>query len=563
MKNLFLSILFCISTTAFSSSKEAQLDSASNSTLSEWAYELLNIPKLKANNRKEIVVAVIDDAFLLSHKGIKDFIYTNADEIPNNNIDDDKDGYIDNYTGWDVSDNDADVTLPKGFEEAYYHGTFIASTIAKVAQYAFGDKAPQVVKILPVKCLSDNTTKTAIVDGYKGIQYATLMGADIICCAWSGGITSVENHEIVQEALRRGILLLAAAGNEQSKTAGIPSSITGVYSISAFDSTYKKLDKANYHAKVDLSLPGENVKASYPIANNAWFYSHGTSAATGLAVGCASVLMAYSEDVNYAEVMNALKSTAVPIEEHNPAYCGRLGAGYPNLTEALQYLSSSEGKNTHNSKRPEGSFIISKKFKKKDWEVSPNGTYQAIRFTPEVRSKKDFKKIIQIANHDSVVYEGDLETIAGGIEIEGSEAWVIYPSLEKLPKSIKMNYEVLPLDSTILFCSGTKEINTLYGVISDGSDKENYANNCACKWQITVSENKRVHLSFKEFSTEAKVDFVWLFDGTIPHQDAIIAKFSGNKIPPVIISRTNKVLVWFVTDNLNTEEGWVLEFEER
>jgi hypothetical protein len=98
------------------------------------------------------------------------------------------------------------------------------------------------------------------------------------------------------------------------------------------------------------------------------------------------------------------------------------------------------------------------------------------------------------------------------------------------------------------------------GIITDNSNSGNYANNSSCKWQITAPENTRIHFEFSEFNTEANVDFVWLFDGTGTLPENIIAKFSGTKIPLPVTSRTNKVLVWFVTDSHNTGTGWKVHF---
>ena len=97
-----------------------------------WAYDSINIP-ISANINADIrpvVVAVVDDAFRLSHKEISRFVYTNSLEIPNNQIDDDGNGYIDDTAGWDISDHDNDVSVLPGREMEFYHGSYIASIIS-------------------------------------------------------------------------------------------------------------------------------------------------------------------------------------------------------------------------------------------------------------------------------------------------------------------------------------------------------------------------------------------------------------------------------------------------
>lgn len=62
-------------------------------------------------------MAVVDDGFRLSHKTLKNYIYTNEKEVPGNFQDDDQNGYVDDVQGWDASDGDNDVALPKGREK--------------------------------------------------------------------------------------------------------------------------------------------------------------------------------------------------------------------------------------------------------------------------------------------------------------------------------------------------------------------------------------------------------------------------------------------------------------
>ena len=65
---------------------------------SEKAYA--QFPQLRDQKSNEIIVAVIDNGVDINHQDLKDKIWINTDEIPNNNIDDDKNGYIDDYMGW-------------------------------------------------------------------------------------------------------------------------------------------------------------------------------------------------------------------------------------------------------------------------------------------------------------------------------------------------------------------------------------------------------------------------------------------------------------------------------
>ncbi len=540
------------------------VDSTKSVKLSNKAYEALNIPALTIPIEREIVVAVVDDGFRLSHNSLKGFIYTNRNEIPGNQKDDDLNSYIDDYRGWDISDSDNDVSVRKGSEKEYYHGTFIASLITNIAFDCFGEKAKEKIKILPVKVLSDNTTSTYIRDGYQGIKYAMQMGADIICCPWSGGTPTNEEKAIINEALQKNILIIGAAGNQYQEKIDFPASITGILAVASLDTLFRKKENSNYGMQIDLALPGEMVKAAHPIADNAWFYGEGTSAAAGLTAGCAAVLKAISPNANPQEIMEALKNTATPLDSLNPKYAGKLGAGLPNLSKAVDYLLNPNKRFAYfNSSRTKGTIYIAQKENRTTWDIQPQGAFRAINIIPDIINKKDLEKRISIFQQDSLFFEGKLIDLKGGVEIPGSQASLRFASNKKkdMPTDLKINYFVQTIDSTTLYCEGTQYINADSGVITDNSGNDNYANNCACKWQINAKNSQKITFNFTEFDTEAKVDFVWLFDGTAPIQENIIAKFSGSNIPPSVTSRTNQVLVWFVTDKQNTGAGWTLQFE--
>ena len=86
------------------------------------------------------------------------------------------------------------------------------------------------------------------------------------------------------------------------------------------------------------------------------------------------------------------------------------------------------------------------------------------------------------------------------------------------------------------------------------------ANRVDCKWLITVPVDKRVRLEFDAFDTQAKTDFVWIFEGEGTLPENILAKFGGPDFPPIVISGSNQVLVWFVTDGSVTSNGWGLNY---
>lgn len=528
-----------------------------------WAYEALHIPQLASESptKAPIIVAIVDDGFRLSHTLIKDFIYRNPKELAGNRKDDDLNGYADDLTGWDVSDSDAEVGFPQGRENVFYHGTIMAGIVANVAQKAYGNNASKMIKILPVKVLGDQATNTYFSDGYKGIKYAIDQGADIICCAWSGGTASPAERSVILEAQRKGIIVVGSAGNLYSEKVYPPASIEGAVAVSGLDTTLHKLSTANYGMRIDLSAPGDKVWSASAFGDTYHTYGTGTSAAAALVTGCLTILKSKFPLLNTA-LVEALTNTATPLEAQNLSYAGKLGAGLPHLENALKYLDDPATQAlAFNPQRTKGKIVLPKKNSKVNaWHIAPLGSYKGIRLTAEGWKQKEEGYPVLVKTGDSTYINGTLKDLETGILVPGNDAQIILPEHAKRPKNLTFNYFVETVDSSLLYCQNLVTLTQPTGLISDGSEMDRYANKSSCKWQITAPAGKRIRIEFTELDTEANMDFVWLFDGQNTIPEYLMAKFSGQKLPPSIVSRTNEVLVWFLSNETTTGKGWEFRY---
>jgi len=563
---LILVFFFFLDALSFSAvcqeNQDIQADS-SIAKLSYGSYQAIHPPKLQAPKlNRPVVVAVVDDAFRLSHQDFEGFIFENPDERPENQIDDDGNGKIDDYQGWDIADQDKLVSLPDGLSNSFYHGTFICSSITTVLKMCFGEQAKDLVKILPVKVLSDFSRLPDYSSGYLGIEYAIGQEADIICCAWSGGQPTEEQKAIVQKALDMGIIVIGAAGNAYSSRADPPGSLPGVLTVGGLDSLLRKTTSSNYGPAIDLVGPAQNVKAAYPLTDNSYFYGEGTSGATGIVSGCAAVLKALRPEMNAETIKDALINTARPVENTNQPFTGRLGAGIPDLTKAVRFIQEDGDNNDYFiNTRPEGKIFVQGGTQQAKWELSPNGTYHGFNFFVKNLKKASQRSILRFYTSDTLWYDSDLKSLPKRVFIPGSKVSIEYERRKIGPNtSFELQYEAVAIDSTTIFCSDIRYFQIPEAEFSDGSGLENYANNCSCKWQITAPEGQRIKIEFSEFQTQGSVDFVYLFDGESTIPGNMIAKFSGPDIPMIVTSRTNKVLVWFVTDASITDQGWVLKY---
>ena len=550
--------LFCLS--MLFQNISGQNDPMSNENA--WLGKLLNLPiKNFTRPAKQIVIAIIDDGFRFTHKDLEDFIFHNPDEIPGNFIDDDNNGYIDDCSGWDVSDNDNDATLPEGREYEYYHGTAIAGIITGILKSTYGPDAGKFVKILPVKALSNQSGNTAILDGYDGVKYALSLNPDIICCAWSGGTPSDREKSIVEQADKKGIIIIASSGNFFAEKDEYPALLPGVWDIAATDSLNKKMPNSNYSMRVDFVVPGVNIKAPFPIADNSYFKPEGTSVSAAVMTGCAGIIKLAFPYGKKEIIEEALKNTAIPVDSINIRYCGKLGTGIPDIQKALEYLSQPENRfRFQNPRLTKGTLVFNTRIKEQLINVSPHGTYSGIFLHIQYSIPDKIKGFIKIFNSDTVLNKQLISQLPKSMYIRGSSFGIEINAPSKTLKNLKIDYYFKTIDSTRLFCNGIKYYRDTAGEFTDGSRSENYANNCSCKWLIIAPAGKRIKFEFSEFDTQAKTDFVWLFDGEAAIPENIIAKFSGPDIPPAVTSGTNKVLVWFVTDENVTGKGWKLKY---
>lgn len=537
-------------------------------SLKKWAYDSIHIPLNKdvRLKNKPIIVAVIDDGFNINHKAIKDFIYKNPYEKNNNSIDEDENGYIDDISGWDISDNDNDVSVPDKQKNYFYHGTYIASIITKIASLHFKSIASERIKIMPIKVLQDKANSTYIKDGYKGIKYAIDNGANVICLAWSGGNPSVEEIQVIKEANDKGILMIASAGNFNEEKVLFPSAFSDIISVAGVNRHYEKEQNSNYGMEVTISAPGEEVFGAHAVKENAYFFDSGTSPATGIVAGCAAILLSKSYVTNMLDVKEAIVNASTLFEVNKNRYKGKMGAGIINLEKAIEYSLQKVKKNTHfSSKRTRGYITFNDMTSREELSMNLGDGFYGVYIKPNLSNIKNQEKYsIAISINDTLWNSYNLAELPSNLFVPSPSLKLSFEKHIKKKDVVKLEYYGKPIDSTKMFCQD--ELTYIYkesgnGVLDDGSAFNNYSNNCSCRWIITAPVDKKIKFVFEFIDTEPNVDFVYLINGQTAIPDRIFAKFSGNNMPPIVFSLSNEVLIWFVTDSQKNGKGWRFNYE--
>lgn len=556
MQNIKLIILLTITVSA-------QLLASNNN----WFMDSINTPQNIAprSAKDKIVIAIVDDGVRGTHKDIKDFIWQNPKETPANRLDDDGNGYVDDINGWDISDHDNNTAPPPDRLDTYYHGTHLAGIVTQIARSAYGNLAPDIISIMPVKCLADQAGKTYIKDGYKGIEYAVKANADIIICAWGVGHISPHESKILQQAHEKGILIVASAGTFPEEKDQYPAADENVLAVAALDRRDQKIEKTNYGLFVDLSAPGIDITSASSLSDTAYQIRQGSSMSAAIVAAAAAIIKTQHPSYSPQMITACLKNSAQNIEMINPGFNAKLGAGKLDIKAAIRSTLFEKNTEEQNlSLNPQGYlYYHNSKRKLAAWTIKPTGPFKGLRFKPVFIKGKPGKTIINFYTDDSpdskLVASYPLSKLPESVYIPGTSAHItIQPKSANRKFQMLLQYKAQPIKFSELYCSGTMYL-TEEGSFDDGSGQNDYSQNSDCKWLITAPQGKVIHFKFTEFDTEAKTDLLYFFNGKGTHEK-IMAIFSGPNIPPELTTWQNQTLVWFVTDTKNQGKGFKSQY---
>lgn len=207
------------------------------------------------------------------------------------------------------------------------HGTFVAGVVNLVAP----DAQVRAFRVLDTAGRGNGydiarAIISAVQDGCKVINLSMVMSAS------HGAI-----DDAIEYARNQDVLVVAAAGNDAADSDRFPARDSYTLSVAAIDSLNLKADFSNYGSHVDVCAPGTGILA--PFLDTLYAEWDGTSFAAPFVAGQAALLLAANPSATWDDVVDAITSTAVSIDDLNPAYAGKLGAGLIDPAAALAALS--------------------------------------------------------------------------------------------------------------------------------------------------------------------------------------------------------------------------------
>ncbi|MBU2263726.1 S8 family serine peptidase [Patescibacteria group bacterium] len=316
----------------------------------------------------DIVIAILDSGVQINHPDLQSNIWLNKKEIVNNNIDDEKNGFIDDINGWDFINNVPDPA-PKfkpGFtEDGILHGTIIAGIAAASGNNAAGIAGVTwKAKIMPLKVLDDKGDGS-VSKVLKAVDYAIANGANIINLSFVGFGYSKSLDDAIKRAYDAGVIVVAAGGNEVGhgngyyldQTPMYPVCLDGangenrVIGVAATDTIDQKANFSSFGNKcIDIAAPGVSVFSTVIYSPDNYIKDHffnkyyngywsGTSVAVPMVSGAIALIESANPTLDRNEIIKALLDNTDNISRINPTYLAQLGKGRLNVAAAVNYAS--------------------------------------------------------------------------------------------------------------------------------------------------------------------------------------------------------------------------------
>lgn len=279
-----------------------------------------------------VIVAVIDTGIRYTHKDLASQMWINPGETgldaqgknkATNGIDDDQDGYKDNVYGINA------ITGSGNPMDDNDHGTHVAGTIGAAAN----DGNPHVgvtwrVSLMACKFLAAGGSGSTS-DAIKCINFAVSKGARILNNSWGGGGYSQALYDSINAARTKGVLFLAAAGNNGTDNDASPHypsnyNLDNIISVAALTRSDELASFSNFgRNSVDLGAPGQAIFSSIAASDTSYDYFSGTSMATPHVSGVAALILSRFPAADLTELRERIYLGTVPI----PALAGVCATG--------------------------------------------------------------------------------------------------------------------------------------------------------------------------------------------------------------------------------------------
>ncbi len=274
-----------------------------------------------------VYIGITDAGIQFEHQDLGNVRYNYADPV--NGLDDDNNGYVDDFRGWNTASNTNNPTATLS-----PHGMFTTGMSSATVNNGIGVAGNAYrCKFVPVRIDDAN----GFTYGYEGIVYLAELGCKFINASWGGTFSDPFGEEIVRYAtVNKEALIVAAAGNSGLNEKYFPASYEGVFSVAATGSADIAWSGSTFGPSVDICAPGELVRSCWPF--NGYDVSSGTSFSAPLITGAAALVKSHFPAYSALQVAERLRITAdtsIYTLPGNATVNQLLGSGRLNMLRAL------------------------------------------------------------------------------------------------------------------------------------------------------------------------------------------------------------------------------------
>lgn len=204
-----------------------------------------------------VVIGISDSGVFQEHEDLRDALAMHSAEIENNGIDDDGNGYVDDFRGYNFSAVSDNTSFGDAHNPQNGHGTAVAGICGATVDNGIGIAGiARKCKIFPLRTMPNNSS--GIVYGYESILYCAVNEFAVVNCSWGSQSRSCIDEDVVAYAIARGTAVVAAAGNHASPTPFYPASYTGVLSVGVTSAGDAVIRMSGHGPTVDVMAPGQD-----------------------------------------------------------------------------------------------------------------------------------------------------------------------------------------------------------------------------------------------------------------------------------------------------------------
>lgn len=252
----------------------------------QWNLPMINAERGWEISRgnEEVIIAVIDTGVDLNHQDFKGQLVPGYNALNDSN---------------DPSDDNG-------------HGSHVAGIISASTNNRLGIAGVSWNnKIMPIKAIDADGTGTSF-DIAKGVRWAVDHGAKVINMSVGNYHPSGVLLDSIRYAHNKGVVLVAASGNDNTNQPSYPAAYPEVISVAAVDPYAHRASFSNFGRHIDVAAPGVDIPSVY--LNNEYAALSGTSMACPHVAGLAGLILSVAPELNNQEVREIIQSTAKKVE---------------------------------------------------------------------------------------------------------------------------------------------------------------------------------------------------------------------------------------------------------